>query len=125
MKILSQGNVRANDWYRHVAVPTKEELGIKDIVVHDLSESQMVAGLAGRLTIKTIGGLLFVAVWNSKDGDGTFYMTADNSQEVEAGKYYNSFIPSEGFRAYILNFADAHVVVPDITLPTDSVEEAF
>jgi hypothetical protein len=125
MKILSQGNVRANDWYRQIAVPTKEELGIKEITVHTLSDSQMVAGLAGRLTVKTIGGLLFVAVWNSKEGDGTFYMTADNSEEVEPGKFYNSFIPSEGFRAYILNFADAHVVVEDITLPTDPVEEAF
>lgn len=118
MKVLNQSNVKANDWYRHVPVKSKEELGIKKIVLHPHSENQVIAGLAGRLTVHTIGGLLFVAIWNSKEGDGTFYLTADNSEDID-GKYYNSFIPSDDFRAFILTFADNHTEPMETASSTD------
>jgi hypothetical protein len=114
MKVLNQGSTRANDWYRHVPAVSKEELGITRLTIQPLTDAQIHAGLAGRITVQTIGGLLFVAIWNSKENDGTFYMTADNSEQVEEGKYMNSFIPSDGFRAYILQFVDAHIVEPEV-----------
>lgn len=125
MKVLNQESTkRANDWYRHVPAVTREELGITKLTIQDVTDAQVNAGLAGRMTVQTVGGLLFVAIWNSKEGDGTFYMTADNSEEID-GKYYNSFIPSDAFRAHMLQFADAHTSVPEQRPTLEEIQADF
>lgn len=125
MLVINQnGTQRVNDWYRSVPKKSKEEFGIVKMTVQPLSESQQISGLAGRITVQTVGGLLFLAVWNSKDDDDTLYVTADNSQEMEDGRFFNSFIPSEEFRAFILQWAEANASKAELTeLPFDKTVE--
>jgi hypothetical protein len=132
MLVINQnGTQRDNAWYRNFPVKSKEEFGIVKMTVQELSDSQQASGLAGRVTVQTVGGLLFLAIWNSKAGDDTLYVTADNSQEMTDGRFFNSFIPSEEFRAFILQWAEANSSksetsgsLPfDSTVATDDFEE--
>lgn len=127
LTINQNGTQRDNAWYRSFATKSKEEFGIVKMTVQELSPLQQASGLAGRVTVQTVGGLLFLAIWNSKAGDDTLYVTADNSQEMEDGRYFNSFIPSEEFRAFLLQWAEANASKSESfgeKLPFDEAEFA-
>jgi hypothetical protein len=128
MKVLNQtGTTRDNAWYRNVVTKSAEEYGIIKMTVQELTPAQLNSGLAGRVTVQTVGGLLFLAIWNSKAGDDTLYATADNSQEMEDGRFFNSFIPSEEFRAFLLQWAESNCSKSESAgkLPFDEEDEDY
>lgn len=104
---------------------SNKKLGIESIDATAPNEKGLEMGIAAKVLLRTIIGSINVTIWNSKNGDGSIYLTTVSRKYEKDNKtrYFEEIQLNKAVKAQILRYIWANLTEVEVPVAENDENE--